>query len=185
MINTQEFKQTLEQSIQKTRENLSTIRTGRASAALVENIMVTTYGGGATLKIIELSTITSNGPVELLIAPFDPSTLPDIEKKLRESSMGFAVGISGNQIRLKLPPLTEEQRQKYAKLVSGFVEEGRENIRKHRDEMRKEIKLALSTKEITEDQKYRQEQEVDKISKEYTDELEELKKRKEEEIMKI
>lgn len=185
MINLQTFKQNLELTFSKTRENLNTIRTGRASPAIVENMEVTTYGGGATLKIIELATIMNNGPQDLVVTPFDPSTMQDIEKKLRESSMGFSVVVQGNLIRLKMPPLSEEQREKYAKLVSGFIEDGREFVRKHRDEIRKELKSSFENKEITEDEKYRQEEAIEKVSKEYNDKLEELKKRKEQEIMTI
>src|SRR3989344_8377533 len=105
MISLPDFKAALEDVLTYTRDNLATIRTGRASPVLVENIMVTTYGGQATLKVIELATITNGGPQELLISPFDPSVTQDLEKALRESSLGLSVSVSGNQIRAKNPPL--------------------------------------------------------------------------------
>lgn len=185
MINIQQFKQELEKTINYFRDNLSNIRTGRATGALVENIQVVTYNGQATLKIIELATITNNGPQELLIIPFDQTVLHDIEKKLRESSIGFSVAVDGNQIRLKNPPLTEEQREKYAKVISQFAEEAREKIRKERDEVRKEVKTSFVEKEITEDQRYRSEEEIDKIAKNYSEQVEEVRQKKEQEIMTV
>lgn len=185
MISLSDFRAGLEDVLTYTRENLSTIRTGRASPTLVENIAVTTYGGQATLKVIELATITSGGPQEILISPFDQSTVQDIEKAVRESSLGFMVSVSGTQIRAKTPPLSQEQREKYVKLVSQFAEEGRETLRHERDEERKKVKLSFEAKEITEDDKRRQETEIDKISKEYTDKIEELKQRKEQEVMTV
>jgi ribosome recycling factor len=185
MIDINSFKQTLQKTVTNTSENLATIRTGRATSALIENIQVKTYGGQATLKIIELATISNSGPQELLVAPFDPSTLQDIEAAVRASSMGFIVAVTGNQIRVKAPPLSEEQRQKYTKLVSQFSEEGREAIRRHRDAIRKELKDQSDSKEISDDQKYRLEQEIDKVSKEYTEKIDTLRKSKEEEVLTI
>lgn len=185
MIDLNNFKTQLNQSVVRTQDNLATIRTGRATGALVENIMVNTYGGQANLKVIELATITNEGPQTLLVTPFDPSVTGDLEKALRESSLGFSVSVSGNQIRAKTPPLTEEQRQKYTKLVSQFSEEGREAIRRARDEIRKKLKDEFDNKEISEDQKYRLEDEIDKAAKEFTEKIEELKKRKEQEVLNI
>ena len=185
MIDLNSFRSQLTQVINRTQDNFSTIRTGRASSTLIENIMVNTYGGEANLKVIELATITNEGPQTLLVSPFDPSVTGDIEKALRESTLGFSVSVSGNQIRAKTPQLTEEQRQKYTKLVSQFCEEGREAIRRERDDIRKKVKEEFDDKAIGEDQKYRSEDEIDKISKEFTDKLEEQKKRKEQEVMTI
>ena len=185
MISLPDFKAALEDVLTYTRDNLATIRTGRASPVLVENIMVTTYGGQATLKVIELATLTTGGPQEILIVPFDQSTLQDIEKAIRDSSLGFMVSVSGTQIRAKTPPLSEEQRAKYAKLVTQFAEESRETLRHERDEIRKKVKTSYESKEISEDEKRRTEKEIEKISKDYTDKIEELRKRKEQEITTI
>ena len=185
MVNTNTLKQSLAGVLEKTRENLASIRTGRASSALVENIMVTTYGGQATLKVIELATITNGAPQELLIIPFDPSVTQDLEKALRESSLGLSVSVSGNQIRAKNPPLSEEQRVKYTKLVSQYAEEGREIMRRQRDEIRKTVKAEFEAKTLSEDQKYRMEEDIDKITKEYTGKIDELRTNKEKEVMTV
>lgn len=185
MVSLPEFRASLEDVLTYTRDNLGSIRTGRASPALVENISVTTYGGQATLKVIELATLTTGGPQEILISPFDQSTIQDIEKAIRSSSLGFIVSVSGTQIRAKTPPLSQEQREKYAKLVTQFAEESRETLRHERDEIRKKVKLSYEAKEISEDEKRRVETDIDKVSKEYTDKIEEFKKRKEQEITTI
>jgi ribosome recycling factor len=185
MLDLNEFTTSLKIIVEQTRDKMVTIRTGRASPALIENTPVLAYGGQTTLKLIELATITNEGPQSLLVIPFDPSVTQDIEKTLRALSIGLAVSVSGTQIRVKTPPLTEEQRQKYAKLVSEISEEGRESIRRERDEIRKKVKSQYDGKEIGEDVKYRLEEEIDKISKDYTDQIESIKKRKEQEILTI
>ena len=185
MADTNTLKTQLINIVKKTQESLSTIRTGRVSSALIENIVVTTYNGEARLKIIELSTITNESSTTLLVSPFDQSVTADLEAALRNSSLGFEVSVSGNQVRVKTPPLTQEQREKYLKLVSNFTEEGREAIRRERDEIRKELKNEFDTKTISQDVKFRMEEEIDKVSKDYTDKLEELRKHKEQEVMTI
>jgi len=185
MVDLNSYRSQLSQTVSRTEDNLHTIRTGRASGALIENILVSAYGGAASLKVIELASITNEGPQTLLVSPFDPAVTADLEKALRESSLGLSISVSGNQIRAKTPPLTEEQRQKYTKLVSEFAEEGRERLRRERDEIRKTVKTELDKKLITQDEKYRLEAEIDKIAKEFTERIDELKKRKEQEVMTI
>lgn len=185
MIDLNDFRLKLSQTINHLQNNLATVRTGRATSALIENIVVSTYGGQAKLKVIELATIINEGAQTLLVTPFDQAVKNDLEKALRESNLGFSVSVSESQIRVKMPPLTEEQRQKYLKLVSQFCEEGREGIRRQRDEIRKKVREEFVHKELSEEQKYRLEEEIDKTAKEFTDKIEELKKHKEEEILNI
>lgn len=185
MVDLNGFRSQLNQVVSRTRENLTTIRTGRATGALIENIVVTTYGGQTSLKMIELATITNEGPQTLLITPFDPSVTADLEQALRNSPLGFSVSVAGNQIRAKTPPLTEEQRQKYTKLVSQFSEDGREAVRRVRDDIRRQLKNEFDRKQLGEDEKFRLENEIEKLAKEATEQIEELKKRKEEEVLDI
>lgn len=179
------LKQKLSPVVDETRESLGAIRTGRASAALIENISVTTYGGQAVLRVLELATIVNEGPQDLLVVPFDHTVLQDVENALRNSQMGFSVVTQGTQIRVKTPPLTQEQREKYAKLVSKLVEDSREKIRKIRDETRKQVKNQFESKAIGEDEKFREEESIDKISHEYTQKIEDLRSAKEKEIMTV
>lgn len=179
------LKQKLSSIVEETRESLGAIRTGRASPALIENISVTAYNGQAVLRVVELATIVNEGPQDLLVVPFDRTVLQDIEAALRNSQMGFSVATQGSQIHVKTPPLTQEQREKYVKLVSHLTEENREKIRKIRDEARKQIKTQFESKTIGEDEKYRGEEMIDKISHEYTQKIEDLKSAKEKEVMTV
>ncbi len=174
-----------QEAVERTRESLGTIRTGRASAALIENTPITTYGGQATLRLMELATIMSDGPQDLLVNPFDPSVTQDIENTLRNAQLGFIVSVQGTTIRVKNPPLSQEQREKYAKLVSQYAEEGREKLRKARDEIRKDVKAAFDAGEISEDEKYRTEQEIETATKAFMDRIEEVKQAKQREVMTV
>lgn len=185
MVDTQQFQLQLETILSYTRENLTTIRTGRASPALIENVMVKAYGGSTTMRILEMATITTDGPQDLIVAPFDPSTTQDIESALRNAQMGFIVSVQGTIVRVKNPPLSTEQREKYAKLVSGFAEEGREKIRKARDEIRKEVKTTFDKKELSENDKRRVEDDIEKFSKSATEKIDVLKSAKQQEVMTV
>ena len=166
-------------------DELRQIRTGKASPALVDGIQVTTYGGTTTLALRELANISSDGASTITIDPYDASITQDIEKALRNSPLGLSISVDGKVIRISTPPLTEEQRIKFTRLAGEKVEHGKMQIRQHPHHSRKTTKSLLDDKTITEDERFRTEKEIDTITKEYTDKLEELKKRKTEEIMQI
>jgi ribosome recycling factor len=148
---TSQFKQNAQKVIESLKENLKSIRTGRATPSLVENLIVETYGGQTKLKLLELSTITTEGPAALSIVPFDPSTTQDIEKTILKSPLGLSPAVQGSRIIIRIPPLSEEQREKFIKIVAGIIEEKKVTIRNHRDETRKVIKTSFEKKETTED----------------------------------
>ena len=171
--------------IEKFREDLKSIRTGIVTPGLIDNIMVETYGGQAKLKLLELAAITTAGPQNLLIAPFDPSTIKDIEKALLQSNLGANPAIQNNQIFLKFPPLSTEQRERLARIVSQLTEETRRKIRDLRDAARKSIKIAFEKKEITEDEKFKKEKEIDNQTQKINETIEEIKIKKINEIINI
>jgi len=171
--------------IEKLKEELRLIRTGAVNPALVENIIVETYGGQTKLKILELAAITTAPPQSLLISPFDPSTIKDIEKALLQSNLGASPVVQNNQILLKFPPLSTEQREKLAKLVNQLIETTRQKIRNLRDQERKAIKIAFEKKEITEDQKFKKEKEIDTQTQKINETIEEIKTKKINEVMNI
>lgn len=182
---TSEFKQHLQKAVELLKEDLKTIRTGRATPALVENLPVLTYGGTTTLKLREIATITTDGPTMIVIVPFDPSTNQDIEKAIMTSAVGLSPASQGTRILVKVPALNEEQRQKFAKLAGQMVEEKKVSIRGNRDEARRKIKQQVDAKSLTEDDKFRLEKEVDDITKRTNEEIETVKEAKEAEIMSI
>jgi len=189
MFSENSFYQDINQKIQKLveyiRSDISTIRTGKASPSLVENIMVEAYGGTTKLRVAELSTITNEGPQGILVTPFDASTIKDIEKALFSSPLNLNPRVEGKNIHIKLPPLTEDQRKNFAKLIGQKIEEGKNKLRGIRDEARKRTKIEGEAKSITEDQKFRIEKEIDKIIQNSNSNLEEIKGKKEKELMEL
>ncbi len=166
-------------------QELRQIRTGQASPALVEDLSVTAYEGTTTLTLKELASISTDGPTMLLIEPFDPSVTKDIERAISASPLGLSTAVDGKIIRITTPALTEEQREKFVKLANSKIEEGKIQIRRIRDDARKDIKALEENKEITEDDKYRAEKEIDTITKQLTDELDVLKEKKTKDIMSV
>jgi ribosome recycling factor len=180
-----QFKQNAQKAVEILKEDLKSIRTGRASPSLVENLMVDTYGGQSQLRLLELSTITSEGPQTLSVAPFDPSVLSDIEKAILKSPLGVTPATQGNRILLKIPPLSLEQREKFIKLVGEKIEEKKNQIRSLRDSMRKTIKTSYEAKETTEDEKFRLEKEIDNITAQLMEEIQVIRDKKEAEIREV
>jgi len=179
------FKTQTQKIIDLLKEDLRSIRTGRANPSLVENLVVETYSGSAKLKLLELSTITTNGPTELLISPFDPNIISDIEKAILKSPLGINPITQGQKIILRIPPLSSEQRDKFVKLVSKKIEERKNQIRSIRDQLRKSIKNSFEKKEITEDEKFRLEKEIDNITSQLMIEINNIKEKKEIEIKQV
>lgn len=182
---TQEFKQHVQKGVELLKEDLKTIRTGRATPALVENLQVTTYGGSTTLKLREIATITTEGATMLYIVPFDPATNQDIEKAIMASAVGLSPASQGTRILVKVPPLNQEQRQKFVKLVGQIVEERKVSTRGNRDDARRKIKVQVDVKSLTEDDKFRLEKEIDDITQKINEEIQKVKDAKEQEIMSV
>lgn len=180
-----EFKINCQKVIESLKNDLKTIRTGRASPSLVENLIVETYGGSTRLKLMELTTIVTEGPIVLSINPFDPSTIQDIERAILKSPLGLSPVVQGNRIILKIPPLSTEQREKFIKTAGEKVEEKKNQIRNLRDDVRKTIKTSFGKKETTEDEKFRLEKEVNNISTQFMEEIQIIKGKKEEEIRQV
>ncbi|PIP15268.1 ribosome recycling factor [Candidatus Roizmanbacteria bacterium CG22_combo_CG10-13_8_21_14_all_35_9] len=180
-----QFKQNAQKVIDSLKENLKSIRTGRANPSLIENLLVETYGGSTKLRLMELSTITTSGPSLLVIAPFDPSILADIEKAILKSPLSLSPAVQGNQIIITIPPLSAEQRDKFVKLIGSTVEQKKVNIRNQRDDIRKKIKTQFENKEISEDEKFRLEKEVDNISQRFMEEIETIKEKKINEVLEV
>src|SRR5690606_20668001 len=111
-------KQKMEKAFEVLRVDLATVRSGKASSQMVENIEVVAYGGSARLKIMELATISVPDPKTVVITPFDLSVIGDIEKGINDSGLGINPSVSGEFIRLSIPPLTEERRAEMVKMIN-------------------------------------------------------------------
>jgi len=180
-----QFKQTSQKTVLALKEDLKSIRTGRATPALIENLPVTTYGGTTTLKLKEIASITTEGSQILVITPYDASTTGDIEKGILSSSMGLSPASQGTRILVKIPPLSQEQREKFIKISNQIVEEHKVSVRGQRDDARRKIKSQYESKTITEDEKFRLEKGVDTESTKVMEEMDTIKDSKEEEIREI
>jgi ribosome recycling factor len=185
MDTVQEFKSKSQKAVEFLKEELKSIRTGRATPSLVEDLVVDAYGGTTHLRLLELATIVTEGPSALTITPFDPSTLQDIERAILKSPLGMSPITQGTRIILKIPPLSEEQREKFIKLAGSKVEEKKVQVRAARDDSRRSLKDKFEKKEITEDEKFRIEKEIDASSTKFMEEIEVIRDKKELEIREV
>ena len=172
-------------TIASLKEDLKSIRTGRASPSLVENLSVETYGGQTKLRLLELATIMTEGASSISITPYDPSVIQDIEKAILKSPLGLTPSSQGTRIVIRIPSLNTEQREKYIKVVAEKIEEKKITIRNHRDDSRRTMKNAFEKKEMSEDEKYRLEKEIDTQSTKLMEEINVIKENKEKEIMEV
>lgn len=184
-----EFIEQLRQKMQKVlevlRTDLSTIRTGRATPSLVENIVINAYGQTQKLKVLELATITASDPQTLVITPFDNSIISEIQKGILEINVGLNPVIDGAVIRISIPPLSEERRQQLIHLMRQKLEGGRIQVRQVRHEAMNETKKRYNDKTISEDEMLHLEKEIQKETDTTIEEIEAMGRQKEEELMQI
>jgi ribosome recycling factor len=160
-----------------------TIRTGRASPALVERLPVEYYGTPTPLN--QLATISVPEPRLLTIRPWDPGALADIERAILKSELGLPPSNDGKIIRLTIPRLTEERRQELVKVVSKRVEEGKVAIRNIRRDAIEDLREMESEKLISEDEFYRTKDDVQEITDEFIAQIDEIGRDKEQEVLEI
>lgn len=164
-----------QQVIEHYKSDISSIRTGRASSALVEDIQAECYG--QKMRLVELATITTPEPRTIVIQPWDKGVLEAISKAIRESNLGMAPIADGDLIRLNLPALTEERRKEFIKLLKQKTEHAHIQIRRVREEVIK------SFADLSEDEQFRSKADLQKTVDEHNKKLEELEKKKEGELM--
>lgn len=167
----------------KLKEEFQNIHTGRASSALVENIEASYYGQKQVLK--QMASITIPEANQILISPWDVNSLGDIENAIRNSELGFNPINNGKNIRISLPPLTQERREEFATLIIKLSEEAKVAIRNLREEVWKEVKKMEKSSELTEDDRYRAEDELNNIIKKYNDQIEEMSDKKKKDLKTV
>lgn len=165
--------------------DIAGIRTGRATPALVENIIVPAYGGTQRLRIMELASITCPDPTSIVINPWDKSIIGDIRKGILEANVGMNPNIDGEIIRIVMPPLTTEDREKYVKLLSQKLENGRVMVRQVRADEMHEIKKKFEAKEMTEDEKFASEKKLQETTDQFIGKIEEMGEKKKAELLQI
>lgn len=178
-----ECKQKMHACINALKDDLAVIRTGRASPALVEKLSVEYYGQPTPL--VQLATISVPEPRQLLIRPFDPASLKEIEKAILTSDLGLTPGNDGKVIRLNLPQPTEERRKELVKTVHARMEEARVTIRAIRRDANKDLRDLEEEKQISEDDLKRAEDDVQELHDEFIEDINKTGEQKEKEVMEI
>lgn len=170
-------------AIESLEEDLSAIRTGRASPALVERLLVEYYG--APTPLIQLATIGIPEPRTILIRPFDASMIKTVERAILASDLGLTPNNDGKAIRLILPPLNEDRRRDLAKQVHNRSEEARVAVRNVRRDLIKDLRDFEHEKMISEDDLKLGEDELQKLTDKYIQKIDEIGERKQKEIMEV
>ncbi len=173
----------MDQSVGALRKELAKLRTGRASTALLEHVVVEYYGANTPLN--QLATLSAPDPRLLVIQPFDRSAMGDIEKAILKSDLGLTPNNDGKIIRVPIPQLTEERRKELVKHVKRIAEEFRVSIRSHRRDAVERLKEAEKKKEITADDFKHGQDRIQKITDEFIGRIEKIIKAKEEEVMEV
>ena len=173
----------MDKSVESTQVEFNTVRTGRASAALLDRITVDYYGQATPLK--QLATINVPEPRMLTVQPFDPSSVKEIERAIQESELGLTPSNDGKVIRLPIPQLTEERRKELVKVVRHMAEEGRVAVRNVRRDVMHHLKEMVDKGEVGSDEEHRAEERVQKLTDDNVHEIDELLKKKEAEILEV
>lgn len=170
-------------AVQALEEDLARIRTGRASPALIERLLIDYYG--TPTPLIQLASIGVPEPRTLLIRPFDPASLKSIERAILASDLGLTPNNDGKTIRLNMPPLTEERRTELGRVVQNRVEEARIAVRNVRRDEIKDLHEFEKEKMISEDERIRGEDEIQKITDHFIEGINTIGERKEKEILEV
>jgi ribosome recycling factor len=173
----------MSKSVDATRGKFGSVRTGRASPALLDRIVVDYYGAMTPLK--QLATVSAPEARLLTVQPYDKNSVKAIERAILESDIGLTPNNDGNIIRLQIPELTEERRKELVKVVRGLAEEGKVAIRNIRRDTMHDLRELRDAGEAGSDDEHRAEEALQKLTDEKTKELDALLKSKEEEILEV
>jgi ribosome recycling factor len=170
-------------SIDHTRQEFNSVRTGRASAALLDRITIDYYGTPTPLK--NMATITAPEPRLLTVQPYDPTQIRAIEKAIQESDLGLTPSNDGKLIRLPIPQLTEERRKELVKVVRRSAEDGKVAVRNVRRDVMRHLEELVRNGDVGDDEERRAENQVQKLTDDHVKRIDELLKNKEAEIMEV
>jgi|GEM_PF-23718 len=170
-------------TIEHLQKELGSLRTGRATPALVEDIKVSAYG--STMEIRGLASLNVPDSKTVVIDPWDKSLIQNIEKGIRDAGVGLSPVVDGHVIRIMVPQMTEENRKQIVKIMKEKLEEARIRTRGIREEIREEIMKKEKEKEFSEDEKFKLFDELEKLTKDYNEQVTQMGENKEEEIMSV
>jgi len=183
MPTVEDAKRGMEEALDAIRREFATVRTGKATPALLDTVRVEAYG--SKLPLNQVATVNTPEHTLIVVQPFDRSLIGEVERAILTADLGLNPANDGNVIRVPIPPLNEERRKEYVKVLHKMAEEGRVSIRHARRVVRDEIHALVKKHEVGEDEGRRREEELEKLTHEYTEKVDELLKKKEEEVMAI
>jgi ribosome recycling factor len=165
------------------KRDISSLRTGRANPIMLDGVQVEAYGVMNPLNGVANITVTDSR--SFMITPWDKGVTKAVEKAIVEANLGLGIVNEGDKIRLSIPPLTEENRKELVKKLNERLEKARISLRQVREDIKTSVEGAFEAKEITEDEKFRQEKELDEFVAKRNEELKDLRDKKEKDIMEI
>lgn len=183
MPTVEDAKRRMDEALEAIRREFATVRTSKATPALLDTVRVDAYG--SKMPINQLATINTPEPTLLVVQPFDRSLVSEIERAIRASALGLNPATDGNLIRIPIPPLNEQRRKEYAKVLHKMAEEARVSIRHSRRTVRDELHELVKKHEVGEDDAKKREEALDKLTHDYTAKIDDLLKKKEAEVMAI
>ena len=178
-----EAEERMEAAVEALRREFAAVRTGKASPALLDTVRVDAYGSKMPLN--QVANISTPEVSLLVVQPYDKALLADIERAIQTANLGLNPANDGNLIRVPIPPLTEERRKEYAKLLHQMTEEARISMRHARKVGNDEIKVAIKEHETSEDEGFRQLEQIQELTDKYSSLLDEMLENKEKEVMAI
>lgn len=178
-----DLKANMQKSVEATQRSFNTIRTGRANAAILDRVMVDYYGTETPLKT--LSNISTPDASTILIQPYDKGSMGQIEKAIGMSDVGLTPNNDGQVIRLNIPPLTEERRKELVKLAGKMAEEGKVAIRNIRRDAIDDVRKQEKNSDISEDESRGLQDDIQKVTDEFTEKIDQLLAAKEKDIMTV
>ncbi len=176
-------RQRMDSALESLRREFGGVRTGKATPTLLDTVRVEAYGSKVPLN--QVGTVAAPEPRLLTVTPWDKSMIKAIEKGLRESDLGVNPSNDGSIVRIPLPPLTEERRKEFVKLLHKLAEEGRVAIRQARKDANEDIKGRQKKESLSEDDVRREQDKVQKLTDQYIAKVEEVLKHKEAEVMEV
>lgn len=183
MPSIKEAKERMEEALDAVRREFNTVRTGKATPALLDTVRVDAYGSKMPLN--QVATVHTPEPSLLVVQPFDKTLMGEVERGILQADLGLNPANDGTVIRVPIPPLNEERRKEYVRLLHKMAEEGRVSVRHSRQTARDGIKQRMKDHEISEDEGHRQMDEVQRLTDDYIGRIDELLGRKEEEVMQV
>lgn len=183
MPSLKEAESRMKEALEAMRREFATVRTGKATPALLDTVRVDAYGSKMPLN--QVATVHAPEPSLLVVQPFDKTLIGEVEKAILSADLGLNPGSDGSVVRVPIPPLNEERRKEYVRLLHKLAEEGRVSVRHARQVARDELKQQVKDHDISEDEGHRETDKVQELTDQFIAEIEKMLEHKEQEVMQV